>query len=177
MLTEKVLVSPTFPIPDKLLKQIGEHRQQLKIRQDHHVPFAVVTGLTQKIQIAPTKGVKLKPYYRLPLPVRQEASYRKWQVPLQVREKTISLCKALDNQKVTIYWERMEYKYLVEDDGLLWPETVTHKQLILKRNRYPVVPGFCLKERKDLAAPPALPSPINPKSTLRRRIKGIYNRK
>ncbi|TPX69078.1 hypothetical protein SpCBS45565_g02740 [Spizellomyces sp. 'palustris'] len=54
----------------------------------------------------------------------------------------------------TIWWERDQYRYLVEEsaEGLVWPEFVEHRKLKLIRNRYPAVPGFDVKALDDAAS-------------------------
>ncbi|KAL2913819.1 DNA replication factor C complex subunit Rfc1 [Polyrhizophydium stewartii] len=41
---------------------------------------------------------------------------------------------------LTMWWERDEFRYLVDDAGLLWPEFVAHEKLRLHRGRYPIWP-------------------------------------
>ncbi|KAI8826591.1 uncharacterized protein EV422DRAFT_562654 [Fimicolochytrium jonesii] len=73
-ITARVLVSRTFRMSDKLLSQIGEHRPSLKLRGDHWVPFAILTGLPtltaakslQSRLATPQENPSGK--YRLPLP-------------------------------------------------------------------------------------------------------------
>lgn len=45
IVTSKVVVSPWFRMHDSVLRQIGEHRPQLKVRRDHWVCYAVLSGL------------------------------------------------------------------------------------------------------------------------------------
>ncbi|KAI8914027.1 hypothetical protein DFJ77DRAFT_440907 [Powellomyces hirtus] len=74
-ITARVLVSPTFRMDSSILNQIGEHRPEVKIRGDHWVPFAVLTGIQSPealaaIQKRVVKTVYDQPLgqYRLPLP-------------------------------------------------------------------------------------------------------------
>lgn len=90
-----------------------------------------------------------------------------WSIPRQVKYSTIGLCKSLNRLldplslreppkkedevgSVTVYWEREEYQGIVDHLKNTWPDKVVHQPLKLVRNRYPVVPGFDGKERKDI---------------------------
>ncbi|KAJ3202700.1 hypothetical protein HDU67_000333 [Dinochytrium kinnereticum] len=76
MITGKVIVSKQFQLESCLLNQIGEHRPSLKIRQDHWVPFTVLTGLPKNGHLAThllntlttIRHIGPLPKYRLPLP-------------------------------------------------------------------------------------------------------------
>ncbi|KAJ3005826.1 hypothetical protein HKX48_000440 [Thoreauomyces humboldtii] len=74
-LTNRVLVSPTFRMPNTILNQIGEHRPEVTIRGDHWVPFAVLTGIRAPSTLSSllsrvANPVQAQPngQYRLPLP-------------------------------------------------------------------------------------------------------------
>ncbi|KAI9365503.1 hypothetical protein DFJ73DRAFT_270383 [Zopfochytrium polystomum] len=124
IITGKVLVSPRFDLKDNLLNQIGEHRNSVKIRHDHWVPFSVVTGLpSPEIQDALTRHLLPRVYARpvagqtFPLPpkhpqphhpnvtrtnfkllrgVPDRADFWKgWEVPEDVQLKTLALCRGL----------------------------------------------------------------------------------
>ncbi|KAJ3325840.1 hypothetical protein HDV06_002225 [Boothiomyces sp. JEL0866] len=166
MITHKVLVSPKFNMQNSILKQIGEHRNQLKIRPDHWVPFAVVSGIkrVETVSNIIEKCTKLIPrplgYYRLPLatPNPTHPQFPGWKVPDAVVDTTNKLSTALNNDKVlekeklgpedviTIHWERDEYQYITTN----WPTFIQHEKLQLIRNRYPIVPGFDNKTRTDI---------------------------
>ncbi|KAJ3103422.1 hypothetical protein HDU97_010168 [Phlyctochytrium planicorne] len=81
MITGKVIISKEFQLQSSLLNQIGEHRPSLKIRQDHWVPFTVLTGLPPDGALADHIQSKLTtirtigplPRYRLPLPPNYDA--------------------------------------------------------------------------------------------------------
>lgn len=166
MITQKVLVSPKFRMDSAILNQIGEHRNQLKIRHDHWVPFCIVSGLTDSSLVKDiiAKCVSINrgplPYYRLPLRPDKTTQFPGWVIPEQLKQKTWSLCDTLESEffaqrfnqgnELTLYWERDEYRFLVEEVQRTWPEFVRHESLKLLRNRYPVVPGFDNKTRSDL---------------------------
>jgi hypothetical protein len=179
MITQKVLVSPKFRMDSQILNQIGEHRAQLKIRHDHWVPFLVVSGLrcnqvqedktdikqslAEEIISKIVKPQKLKGYYRLPLKrTDPKTIFPGWKIPEDVTTKTTALCTELSkpaflpklgDRKLQFHWERDEYRFLIEQSDLFWPQFVEHKKLKLLRNRYPVVPGFDVKARDDRYKP------------------------
>ncbi|KAJ3081053.1 hypothetical protein HK102_002613 [Quaeritorhiza haematococci] len=45
-----------------------------------------------------------------------------------------------------IWWERDEYRHVVDEQQLLWPDVVAHERLRLLRNRFPLVPGLNLRK-------------------------------
>lgn len=179
MITQKVLVSPKFRMDSQILNQIGEHRAQLKIRHDHWVPFLVVSGirhdqgqetnpdikrsLVEQLISKIAKPQKLKGYYRLPLKRTDHKSiFPGWKIPEEITTTTTALCTELSkptflsklgDRKLEFHWERDEYRFLVEQADLYWPEFVEHKKLKLLRNRYPVVPGFDVKTRDERYKP------------------------
>jgi hypothetical protein len=86
-----------------------------------------------------------------------------WRIPDSVKNSVSSLCTALNGEPflsstgqsrdelgLTLHWERDEYQFLVEETEQFWPEFVEHEKLRLLRNRYPVVPGFNTKTRRDV---------------------------
>ncbi|KAI8911504.1 hypothetical protein EDD86DRAFT_245786 [Gorgonomyces haynaldii] len=180
MITHKVLVSPKFYMADTILNQIGEHRSTLKLRRDHWVPFAVLTGLkTMQESEAITKGITSTyrfpgPFYRLPLkpnPQDEFPQFPGWKTPEQVQQKIEKLCQFLTEYKsedrLTLHWERDEYRYC--NDNLVWPEYISHQKLDLVRNRFPKVPEFDLKNREDEYAPAVIPSKKKDKLVLKRK--------
>ncbi|KAJ3172916.1 hypothetical protein HDU87_007752 [Geranomyces variabilis] len=74
--TARVLVSPTFRMQNAILAQIGEHRAENKLRGDHWVPFAVLTGIQNPTTVAAlqhrlvrtTQPAHAGGRYKLPLP-------------------------------------------------------------------------------------------------------------
>ncbi|KAJ3163299.1 hypothetical protein HDU88_006397 [Geranomyces variabilis] len=74
--TARVLVSPTFRMQNAILAQIGEHRAETKVRGDHWVPFAVLTGIQNASTVAAlqhrlirtTQPQHASGRYKLPLP-------------------------------------------------------------------------------------------------------------
>ncbi|KAI8929387.1 hypothetical protein BC831DRAFT_444239 [Entophlyctis helioformis] len=41
---------------------------------------------------------------------------------------------------LTMWWERDEFRYLVDEADIFWPEFVAHEKMTLARGRYPVWP-------------------------------------
>jgi hypothetical protein len=117
---------------------------------------------------------------RLPIPKSENEIFEGWKVPEEVKTKTIALCTALNSEyfaeainkldrKVTLHWERDEFRFLVDNADISWPEFVEHKKLKLLKNRYPVVPGFDNKTRLDVYLPPETlkPLPVSPKDFMK----------
>lgn len=208
--TNDVLVSHGYRLTHSHLKQIRDHRPQLKVRYDLWVPFAVVTGLPQNHAAALPPQIAKSfrfPRGKLTMPLRKTVPLLKWTVPEQVKEKTTNLCRVLTKyyknvipdpseiipekevtsnvfgendiaensllplpsltpgtasnislpKNVSIYWERQEFERIPLESGMRWPEYISHRPLKLIRNRFPVVPGFCLKKMNDENAPPEPP--------------------
>jgi hypothetical protein len=149
------------------LNQIGEQRPQLKIRHDHWVPYCILTGLKNRtvaddiIQKCVTIHKQPMGYYRLPLKntENQNTQFPGWTISESIKSTTNALCNAiqedsikslLENEKISLYWERDEFRFLIEKDKQDWPEFIVHEKLQLLRNRYPVVPGFDNKTRSDI---------------------------
>ena len=92
------------------------------------------------------------PAYGLPLSTKGQSPVYAWTIPSDIKNKILELCrsvsrrrisKSLDRKgKVTIHWEREDYKEAAADAQLLWPSYVQHTKLKLLRNRYPVVEGL-----------------------------------
>ena len=98
----------------------------------------------------PAKGIRSKSLERVPTPQEVWMATR-WRVPIPVKDKIIALCKELreapmvqedlgTGNRLTLWWEREEYRYVVDEQDLLWPEFVKHDKLVLRRGRYPVWP-------------------------------------
>ncbi|KAI9193318.1 uncharacterized protein BJ171DRAFT_528891 [Polychytrium aggregatum] len=145
MITSKVLVSPKFQLEPTLLRQIGEHRPSAKIRADHWVPFAVLTGLrahTSAEFLADrivADSLFKNPLSKPTLPLRGSEQYQPWTIPEAVRQRTIELCKLLNSEEfqsqenlsdaltetdesaqefprsLELHWERDEYQHVVSD--------------------------------------------------------------
>ncbi|KAI8893169.1 hypothetical protein BC833DRAFT_609341 [Globomyces pollinis-pini] len=184
MITNKVLVSPRFRMENSILNQTGEHRNQLKIRPDHYVPFCVITGLNPRIVDPLIK--KCTTVFKQPIskklfkfPVQHKSSWHSqfsgWKIPDEVKVKTIALCKFLnkksaevDDLDIQLHWERDEYQFIPDEEKLVWPTYIQHQKLILQRNRYPDVPGFNTKRRDDIYHHPIAtkpkPTPLTPES-------------
>ncbi|KAI8849273.1 hypothetical protein BC829DRAFT_443094 [Chytridium lagenaria] len=143
MITGKVIISKQFQLESSLLNQIGEHRPSLRIRQDHWVPFTVLTGLPPTLpSLLQEKLTTLRHIGALPLssrPYLPKGVFGKpridpaelwvgWSVPEMVKSKTLMLCEVLGSDEVvevlkeekggmgllTLWWEREEFRYLVE---------------------------------------------------------------
>ncbi|KAJ3223320.1 hypothetical protein HK099_001294 [Clydaea vesicula] len=54
-----------------------------------------------------------------------------------------------DSPILKIFWERDDFKYVVNEDQLLWPTFVQHEKLILHKGRFPKVPQFSFKTLND----------------------------
>ena len=215
MLTNQVLVSPKFRMQDSILNQIGQHRNQLKVRHDHYVPFLIINGFKNQLMINSiiknvTSLVKRPlPYVGLPKS-KPMGKFEKWTVPEELKMVTVKVCNELnllstnanisfqnstrigseasiqdiqdtsgeasmqsstrngseasiqeagtkstldgsENKidELTMYWERDEYQFLIESLSLSWPSFIKHEKLVLKRNRYPLVPGYNMKMQTE----------------------------
>jgi hypothetical protein len=106
---------------------------------------------------------------------RSTTHFWKWKIPEDVNEKTVLLCKALNSEKwnnlflknedaekdsepsslmdsipeLTLFWEREDYKDVVIEKELMWPDYVQHEKLKLLRGRFPQVPGLDLKRLEE----------------------------
>jgi hypothetical protein len=103
-------------------------------------------------------------YYRLPLP-KPDGVFPGWKIPEQVKTTTGALCDALQDESIMeriqesgikLFWEREEFRFVVEEQGKQWPAYLDHQKLTLLRNRYPVVPGFDNKTRSDILKEPVV---------------------
>lgn len=54
-----------------------------------------------------------------------------------------------DVPELTLFWEREEYKDVVIEKELMWPDYVQHEKLKLRRGRFPEVPGLDLKRLQE----------------------------
>lgn len=152
-----VLISPYYRLQPKLLRQIRMDRPQLKIRPDHWTPFAILTGFkdltsstrltTKTVHLDSTPGYGYSGKVRYPLPTQHEVT---WKIPDDIKSATIRLCKALSSASyvkkevegvedafpLAIHWERDDYKEVVEEEGLSWPDFIQHKAcfLLMPRN-------------------------------------------
>ncbi|KAJ3392053.1 hypothetical protein HDU92_008651 [Lobulomyces angularis] len=54
-----------------------------------------------------------------------------------------------DSPILKIFWERDDFKFVVNEDQLLWPTFVQHEKLILHKGRFPKVPQFSFKTLND----------------------------
>eukprot|EP00842_Homolaphlyctis_polyrhiza_P000372 jgi/Hompol1/1335/HPOL_002685-RA len=106
------------------------------------------------------------PKLRLPLP--NSNHFTGWKIPEQVKDRTMALCRALESSalvrkeiygdraelasddelrtmlpasQLAMWWERDEFRYIIDDENLLWPDFVVHHKLQLSRGRYPVWPA------------------------------------
>ena len=149
-------------MPDSLLKQLGHVNPQTKIRHDHYVPFLILNGLERGQVDGLIKSITKKSQL---VPVQKVDKFAGWSVPEQVKSKIKLLCKRLqtmggpqvdaetgnmEKQPIKLYWERDEYQFVVEESDLQWPHLVEHLKLELVRNRYPNVPGYDMKNMRDL---------------------------
>ncbi|KAJ3159051.1 hypothetical protein HDU86_001950 [Geranomyces michiganensis] len=120
--TARVLVSTKFRMPNSILAQIGEYRAENKIRGDHWVPFAVLTGIQspttltaiqsrliprqQQTQTAAASGAGGR--YKLPLPEIQRIPFAprapKPEDPLVLQPASV-LHKALVRRPPLRQWE------------------------------------------------------------------------
>lgn len=137
-ITHKVLVSPRVLLEhtphNRLLNQIGENRPQAKIRPDHWVPFAVLSGIPNQALadrilklVVPQiydDGFWLKkqtfPVYPKRLAGEKQsggpAEYLKWRIPDMVREKTVLLCEVLNKPEITAELEMQSVLPETKDD-------------------------------------------------------------
>lgn len=69
----------------------------------------------------------------------------------EIKEEVESGEEVEADARYTLWWERDEYRHLIEasTEGWIWPEFVEHRKLKLVRNRYPDVPGFDMKALND----------------------------
>ncbi|KAJ3126791.1 hypothetical protein HK100_010081 [Physocladia obscura] len=99
--------------------------------------------------------------FRAPDPATVWLSTVAWRIPDAVRQRTLALCGALSTSssasteaaptaQILIHWERDEFRRIVDDAAKAWPDSVSHKQLQLVRNRYPIVPGLDRSNWSDL---------------------------
>ncbi|TPX45813.1 hypothetical protein SeMB42_g03769 [Synchytrium endobioticum] len=122
VMTNQVLVSPSLKLQDSLLKQIGQQRQQLRIRADHWAPFAIVVGLhASELQqrlidyIVPPSQIPKRAYgkQRIPYPNGNHLKSTKmpldrsvsgeWNVPASIQVKTRLLARGINELRDEIY--------------------------------------------------------------------------
>ncbi|KAI8837942.1 hypothetical protein BJ741DRAFT_602362 [Chytriomyces cf. hyalinus JEL632] len=137
----------------------ADNHAQLATQVPHPYTNVLPKSLS-KLPLSPLTVEQRAPRKKLPKGVfglrKPEAAdeWVKWQIPADVKERTWALCDALneiEGENVTVFWERDEYRRVVDEANLVWPEYVTHKALDLFRNRYPIVPGLDRKTWVDVA--------------------------
>ncbi|KAJ3247664.1 hypothetical protein HDU78_003470 [Chytriomyces hyalinus] len=138
----------------------ADNHAQLATQVPHPYTNVLPKSLS-KLPLSPLTVEQRAPRKKLPKGVfglrKPEAAdeWVKWQIPADVKERTWALCDALneiEGENVTVFWERDEYRRVVDEANLVWPEYVTHKALDLFRNRYPIVPGLDRKTWVDVAS-------------------------
>lgn len=129
------------------------HRNQVKVRQDHFVPFCVVTNLShalkENILSKLTKRTNPKSKSSQSLPLRGNTSqFPGWSISEDIKNMTEELAQVLvgDASEVKLHWEREEYELL---PTTLWEINHTHAKLKLLKNRYPMVPGYDSKTKLE----------------------------
>ncbi|KAI8051257.1 hypothetical protein BDF22DRAFT_744870 [Syncephalis plumigaleata] len=153
VITSQVLVSPSRSLSSKHLEQIKNVTQRPpRLRKDHWKPMVAAIGLDSEVAHGLCSAIVNVP----PSAPKDPAAYllqpkrlRVVQERDQVNDKIASLCHVLSRWQtsrvargntdspppVTLYWERLALKDVIEEHNMTWPDYVTHHELQLNRGR------------------------------------------